>query len=134
MAYMSQDRKNKIAPKVKALLKKYRLKGSLSVRHNSTLVLTIRAGAIDFIGNYNETVSQRYPDQNRRAVNYIDVNTYYCDKYFSGVASDALCELIAAMNDGNHDNSDAMTDYFDVGWYVDVHVGKWDKPYIHEAI
>jgi hypothetical protein len=31
---------------------------------------------------------------------------------------------------GNHDNSDAMTDYFDVGWYVDINYGKWDKPYV----
>jgi hypothetical protein len=29
----------------------------------------------------------------------------------------------------NHDNSDIMTDYFDVGWYVNIYVGKWNKPY-----
>jgi len=23
-----------------------------------------------------------------------------------------------------------MTDYFDVGWYISVNLGKWDKPYI----
>jgi hypothetical protein len=22
-----------------------------------------------------------------------------------------------------------MTDYFDVGWYIDIKIGKWDKPY-----
>jgi hypothetical protein len=37
------------------------------------------------------------------------------------------------LNTGNHDNSDSQTDYFDVGWYVDVKVGKWNKPYIVEA-
>jgi hypothetical protein len=36
------------------------------------------------------------------------------------------------MNMGNHDNSDIMTDYFDVGWYVDVNIGLWNKPYILE--
>jgi len=23
-----------------------------------------------------------------------------------------------------------MTDYFDVGWYISVNLGRWDKPYI----
>jgi len=32
-----------------------------------------------------------------------------------------------------YDNSDAQTDYFDTAYYVDVNVGKWDKPYIVEA-
>ena len=31
---------------------------------------------------------------------------------------------------GNHDNSDAMTDYFDVGWYFHLSVGDWDKPLV----
>ena len=31
------------------------------------------------------------------------------------------------MNVGNHDNSDPMTDYFDVGWYISVNLGRWDK-------
>jgi hypothetical protein len=29
----------------------------------------------------------------------------------------------------NHDNSDIMTDYFDVGWYLNINVGGWNKPY-----
>ena len=29
----------------------------------------------------------------------------------------------------NWDNSDLMTDYFDVNFYLSVEVGKWDKPY-----
>jgi hypothetical protein len=33
------------------------------------------------------------------------------------------------MNDGNHDNSDIQSDYFDVGWYISINVGRWDKPY-----
>jgi len=37
------------------------------------------------------------------------------------------------MNEGNHDNSDIMTDYFDVGWYISVRLGKWDKPYVVNA-
>jgi len=25
-----------------------------------------------------------------------------------------------------------MTDYFNVGWYIDVNIGKWNKPYVIE--
>ena len=34
-----------------------------------------------------------------------------------------------AMNIGNHDNSDLQTDYYDVGWYVNLQFGRWNKPY-----
>jgi hypothetical protein len=30
---------------------------------------------------------------------------------------------------GNHDRSDIQSDYFDVGWYVDINIGRWNKPY-----
>ena len=29
----------------------------------------------------------------------------------------------------NHNNSDVQTDYFDVGWYIEINVGDWEKPY-----
>lgn len=32
-------------------------------------------------------------------------------------------------NKDNWNNSDAMTDYFDVNYYFDLHIGKWDKPF-----
>jgi hypothetical protein len=38
------------------------------------------------------------------------------------------------MNDGNWDKSDIQSDYFNVGWYVDVNIGKWNKPYVREAV
>ena len=59
MAYMSQETKAKIAPVVKEILKKYKVKGSLAVRNHSTLVLNIKQGPIDFIGNFNKTVYDR---------------------------------------------------------------------------
>ena len=131
MAYMSQDRKAQIAPVVKKILAKYGVKGSLAVRHHMTLVLNIKSGPIDFIANFNETVAQR-PGEFRNgsaAVDHIDINPYWYHEHFSGVAKSFLTEIMAAMNAGNHDNSDVQTDYFDVGWYVDVNIGKWDKPY-----
>lgn len=119
MAYMSQENKAKLAPKIKEVLKKHGVKGSLSVRHHSTLVLTVKSGKIDFVKDYQGT---------RENFHY-QVNTYHADKHFGGKSAKFLSEVIAAMKIGNHDNSDPMTDYFDVGWYVDVNIGHWNKPY-----
>ena len=133
MAYMSQEKKAKIAPVVKKVLAKYKLKGSLSVDNHSTLVLTIKSGKIDFIKNYNDAIAERDPTGNKhlnKAATNLDINTYWSHEHFTGKAKSALAELITAMNDGNHDRSDPMTDYFDVGWYVNIHVGRWNKPYI----
>ena len=126
MAYMNQDKKAKIAPKVKSVLKKYGVKGSLSVRNHSTLVMTITQGPIDFIANFNAVNAEKL---DRKAVDSLDVNPYWYQEHFSGKALSFLKELLPAMNAGNHDNSDVQTDYFDVGWYVDVNIGRWNKPY-----
>ena len=29
-----------------------------------------------------------------------------------------------------YDKSDAMVDYFDTAYYVDINIGKWNKPYV----
>lgn len=131
MAYMSQERKAQIAPAVKAICKKYGVKASLAVSNHSTLVLNVKQGDIDFIGNYNKTVDAR-PGGFRNgseAKDSIQVNTYWYHEHFSGKAKKFLQEVLAEMGKGNHDNSDIQTDYFDVGWYVDVNIGKWNQPY-----
>lgn len=132
MAYMNQERKAELAPKIKAVFKKYGVKGSIAVNNFSTLVVNIKSGPIDFIGNYNTTGIDRWrePWPFQPATDYIDVNPYWHHEHFSGPAKEFLGELITAMNVGNYDNSDIMTDYFDVGWYIDVNIGKWNKPYV----
>jgi hypothetical protein len=134
MAHFSQARKAQLAPAIKAICKKYGVKATMSVRNHMTFAVTITQGEIDFIGNFNQTVSAtpRYmadPLGYRPVEKYIDVNPYWFQDHFTGEAKAFLTELLAAMNVGNHDRSDIQTDYFDVGWYVDVNIGRWDKPY-----
>ena len=111
MAYMSQERKAQLAPAIKEICKRHGIKATLSVNNHSTLVLTVKGGKIDFGGDK------------------IQVNTYWYRDHFDGVARDFFSEVIPAMNAGNHDNSDIQTDYFDVGWYININVGQWNKPY-----
>jgi hypothetical protein len=121
MAYVSQELKAKIAPKVKAILKKYKVKGSLAVNHHSTLVLNIKEGALDMYKDFAKS-----EDAEKFG---IQVNPYWYKEHFSGKTKAFLSEVIPAMNDGNWDKSDIQSDYFNVGWYVSVNIGKWNKPY-----
>ena len=133
MAYMSQEKKAKIAPVVKAICAKYGIKGSLSVRNHSTLCLTIKQGPIDFIGNSNRVCGNDHYQVSRgfqpNTQGYSDVNPYWFRDHYDCEALDFLSEVLTAMNAGNHDRSDIQSDYFDVGWYVDVNIGRWDQPY-----
>ena len=135
MAFMNQERKASLAPAIKAALKKYGIKGTLSVYHHSTLVLTIKEGSINFFKNYNETII-KFPQYNNhplKDINYFSINPYWYHEHFSGEVLDFLKEVVSAMNVGNWNNSDIMTDYFDVGWYIDINIGRWNKPYVYKG-
>ena len=117
MAYMNQERKAAMAPAIKAVLKKHGMKGSIGVQHHSTLVVTVSEGKIDF------------------GVDCRTVNEYHIEHNYKNnkAALAFLTELKSAMMVGNHDNSDAQSDYFDVGWYININIGKYNKPYVLKA-
>ena len=131
MAWMNQERKAQLAPAIKAVCTKYGVKASLAVRNHSSLVITIKQGKIDFIGNCNKVSAERAHGQPwREAKDHIDVNPYWFQEHFDGTAKDFLTELFAAAKGTEwYDRSDAMTDYFDTAYYIDVNVGNWNKPY-----
>lgn len=131
MAYYSQERKKSVAPKVRALLKEYGFKGSLSVYNYSTVVLTIKSGLMDVVGNYNKTAGEDPYNKARTHPRneYLSVNVYWYKEHFSGKVLEFLTKVITVLDEGNHNNSNAMVDYFDVGWYKDVRFGRWNSPY-----
>ena len=47
----------------------------------------------------------------------------------NSVGNEVVKVIWDIINGGNFDNSDSMTDYFHVGWYANVYIGKWDKPF-----
>ena len=104
MAYMNQEKKAKLAPAIKAVLKKYNVKGSIGVRNHITLVVNISSGSIDFYSEFKGDTKFG-----------IDVNQYWYNEHFKGISVQFLDELYSAMMQGNHDRSDIMSDYFDVG-------------------
>ena len=112
MAYVSQADKKSLAPAIKAVLYKYNVKGSISVRHHSSLVVTIKSGNIDFGDSHQ-------------------VNEYWIHEHYTGTARDFLVELLAAMKGPDYFcEDDSMTDYFHRSHYTDINIGKWDRPYV----
>jgi hypothetical protein len=138
MAYMNQERKAQRAPIIKAILKKYGVKGTLSVRNHSTLVLNVKSGKIDFIENYVKTdaatphgkkMAQDQIDYVRKTKS-LDVNPYWFHEHFSGKAKSFLKEVFAALKgDDYFDKTDAQIDYFHTSHYCDVNIGQYNKPY-----
>jgi hypothetical protein len=115
MAYVSQEMKARLAPAIKSVLKRYGMKGTIAVRHHSTLVVNLRQGPIDFGGDR------------------IQVNTYWVCDHYQGVARQFLTELVDAMKGPDFfDHSDIQTDYFHRSHYIDINVGKWNAPYALE--
>lgn len=129
MAHMSQEKKKEISAKLKPIIKKYDLSGTLSVDHHSTLVFTISRGPIDFISDYNKIAAERNRNDNQLVKDSMRINEFWYKEFHSGKALECLSEIIPIMNDGNHNNSDPMSDYFDIGWYIEIQIGKWNKPY-----
>jgi hypothetical protein len=137
MAYMNQERKQKIAQTLKPILAKYKVKGSLSVQNHSTIVLTLKSGAIDFIGNSNKVCGNDHYQVARgfkpTTSGYDQVNPYWFQDHYDGKAKAFLTEAFKALKSADwYDESNAMIDYFNIAYYVDINIGKWNTPYILE--
>ena len=136
MASMNQKTKAELAPGIKAVLKKYGMKGSIAVRNHMVLVVNIKSGKLDVMQNWYDTVTKNgvftvnsYGD-NIKKPEYLDVNQYWIDDQYTGNVLHFLRELYYAMK-GNkwYDRSDIQSDYFDTAYYMDINIGSWNKPY-----
>ena len=126
MAYMNQEMKAKIAVEIKKVMPKG-WKYSLGVDNHSTIVLNIASAPVDLLklakaAGYSSTCG-------------VQVNPHYMDKHF---ANTEVAELFAKIKKvmygcGYYDNSDIQTDYFDTAYYVNVNIGKWNKPFVYVA-
>ena len=122
MAYVSQEMKKELAPAIKAVLKKYRMKGSIAVNNHSTLEVNLSEGYVDCISKGERILGLGGVSKN--------VNVYHIDEWYEGVAKKFLNELLDAMKGPKYfNNDDAMTDYFSRSHYTDINIGKWNKEF-----
>jgi len=138
MAYFSQQNKKELAPAVMGVLKKYGVKATLGVHHNSSFVVNIKSSKHDFLGVFQACLNEKrqregYLDQYNIGT-YVQVNEYHvADQMRSQGREDLACffeELISAMKgDKWFNNSDTQSDYFHIAYYLDINIGQWNKPY-----
>tara|TARA_A100001037_G_scaffold244817_1_gene225938 strand:+ start:95133 stop:95576 length:444 start_codon:yes stop_codon:yes gene_type:complete len=141
MAYVSQDEKKELAVGIKRVLKKYNVKGTIGVDNHSTLVVRLRSGDLDILGNYWEVyntaiIRGQIDPWNTRSEKptYIQVNRHCLDSSYSGDVLNFLTELVAKMKGEKYFNdSDPMTDYFHCSHYIEIAVGNWEKPYVYNG-
>lgn len=69
--------------------------------------------------------------KNRLESKHITLNQYYIkDDYELSIYGKELFQYVKNLCDSfNYDDSDSMTDYFDCGFYLDLKIGKWNKPF-----
>ena len=127
MAYISQEDKKTLAPAIKAVFKKYGLKGSISIKNHMTLCANVSAGRLDLIGAAAQIGDFRttgyYQGNAYGATNekYKDINIDIFNFYE---------ELKKAMRGALwFDKSDLMTDYHHTAYFMDINIGQWNKPY-----
>lgn len=122
MAYMNQKKKAKIVAEVKKVLPKG-WKATFAVYNYSTLRCTIRSAPLDLKETFHRA---------REDWDFLTINTYHAEKQCKNKETAEILEkIIDALNTDNYDRSDIMTDYFDVGHYIDLQFGSWDKPFVN---
>jgi hypothetical protein len=113
MAYMSTEHAKIIRDNLKKEFPEFKF--SIKKRHSSSIVVSILSSPLDFS-----------KDIEKSGYDYVQLNHHYLENYEH---TDVLKKIYDIINTGNHDNSDAMTDYFDVGFYVHMNIGEFEKPY-----
>jgi hypothetical protein len=136
MAHVSQEVITKARLALKALNKEYGVKATLSGKGDSTLYLTIAEGKIDFIGNFCENVkAKRIQHDTQQVIDWvtkeqnISVNQYYIENSFDGIALEYLEKAKSIMLVDHWDRSDIQSDYFNCAYYLNINIGRWNKPY-----
>lgn len=114
MAYVNNETKQKIQTALKPVFKKYGIKATVAKgSYNSSLVVNISAGDIDFGSTYQQ------------------VNIYWIDDHHTGIAKEFLNEVLKTIKVAGewYDESDSQIDYFNTAFYISINIGRWDKPY-----
>jgi hypothetical protein len=115
MAYVNTETKTKIHAALKPIFKKYGIKATLARNsYQSTLVVNIVSGNIDFGTTYKQ------------------VNVYHVASHYEGKAKQFLNEVIDTIKIAGewYDESDSQRDYFNTAFYIDINIGKYNKPYV----
>lgn len=139
MAWVQKETVTKVREGLKILNKEYGMKTTVSGTNSSSLKVRILSGKIDFVQNRLDMLEgdMRYSEEEKanhrlyltKFNSGIQVNHYWLDTAFSGIALEYLEKVKAIMSVDHWDESDSQSDYFHCAYYMNIDIGKWDKPY-----
>lgn len=135
MKYIDQQMKKEITPRIREVLEKYNMRANIFVRDNETLVVNIRSGALDLIGNAKQVVSLENKTQakelrHKAPKKYININPYWYHRHFDGHTKKFLDELFDSIKgeDPWFDNMEDV-DLYDTPYQFRVVAGEPKRPY-----
>jgi hypothetical protein len=121
MAYITTEETKEIRKALKEAFPGWKF--SVRREHHSSVRVTILEGPEDF----SDILLGRPA---------MSINHYWLDKYgrhesFFQQIIDIIKDAPAKAPNGRawYDRSDAMVDYFDIAFYIDLYLGSWEKPY-----
>ncbi|MEK9955057.1 MAG: hypothetical protein VW577_06575, partial [Pelagibacteraceae bacterium] len=116
---MNQQKKAKISAALKAVVPagwKY----TLRIYNHSRIDMTITKAPVDLVAAFGGL----------NILGNVQVNPFH---YRSAIRDESVAKvfdgIVGALNTDNYDNSDPMTDFFDVGHYVGINIGEWNRPF-----
>ena len=117
MAYLNKDQVKQTREALKVAFPDFKFMVRKGNGGSGSINVSIMSGPIDF-GDFDMPKA---------------VNPYHVGTFFEGKQVRFLEAVIKVIKYGTdrqwYDNSDAMTDYFDTAFYLDVEIGRWQKPY-----
>lgn len=119
MALMTKEHKAQIAEALKTVVPadwKY----SLAIKDHQAVCMTIRSAPIDL-----PAAAGRAGCEEMQLNPYVNPAETFKDPELAAIFG----RIKDALNLGNHDHSDTMCDIFDVGHYVELLIGRYDKPF-----
>ena len=74
-------------------------------------------------------------EESKIAKGYTQLNKFYLDRHddLTPEALEVMKHMLKFSDKFNWDNSDSMTDYFDVNFYAQLSIGEWDRPFVNTA-
>ena len=118
MAYVTTQQVKQTREALKLAFPDFKFMVRKSHAGGSSINVSIMSGPLDF-GDIRDGAS---------------VNQYWVESHYADYLVPFLKAVIKVIKFGTdrqwYDRSDAMTDYFDTAFYLDVEIGRWGKPYI----
>ena len=132
MAYISTQEVAAIRKELKKELPEYKF--SVTKNHHSSVTVAFMKGPA-----FKEyTYFDRYEGVQKEGVleGHEQLNHHWAEQFYGDNAPlikkvEKIIKTAPVKAGGRewYDKSDAMTDYFDTAFYMNIHVGKWDKHY-----